>query len=887
MIRFAATVTVLAFLLSLSPVRAAAPAPDVVRATLDNGLRVVIVRDPLAPVVTEMVNYLVGSEDTPPGFPGMAHAEEHMVASRSNKILSENQIATITAYLGGDFDADTQNAVTQFFITTPADYLDVALRVEAARMRGALDLQSEWAKERGAIEQEVSGDLSNAFYRYYEKACAVLFAGTPYDHSPLGTRPSFDKTTGAMLLAFNKKWYHPNNAILVIAGNVDPNATLAQVKSIFGSIPRGAVPPHPQIKLGPVNSQAVINDTSDYPVPFVLLTYRLPGSRSPEFAATNVALDVLSSQRANLYALSAEGKALATGADFQESPAASLAFAYLATAPGGDTGAALSLLSGVIGDYVKNGVPAELVEAEKRREVAQLLFSRNSIEGLANDWSDALAVDGLSSPDDAIAEYNKVSADDVNAIFRKYFQRDQAVAGILTPQPGAVPSSGGSIGVKDTFVSKDAKPVPIPSWAKRATLPPQVPSSDVSPTDERLPNGIRLIVQPFSVSPTVTVRGSIRNNSALEEPAGKEGVSEVLGSLFSYGTASYDRVAFQKALDDAAADVSAGTSFGLTVPSQNFDRGMQLLADDLLHPALPPAYFTVVQKQTADGLKGEMTSPDYLAQRARAKALVPPGDPTLREATPATVESLTLDDVRNYHDMVFRPDQTTIVVSGDVTPAAARAAVEKYFGAWIASGPKPATDLPPIPPNKAARVNVTAPGRVQSSVTLAEVIGVHRGDPDADALRLGGAILAGGFYASRFSRDLRKESGLVYSIDAGSSIGKIRSTYTVEYGSDAKNVPKARVIIDRDLRQIAAKPPTETEMRQAKTQLVRDLSLSQASISAIADGLAARSTAGEALDEPTLRARALLGLTPQQVSAAFKKWIDPARFVEVVEGPAK
>jgi zinc protease len=95
------------------------------------------------------------------------------------------------------------------------------------------------------------------------------------------------------------------------------------------------------------------------------------------------------------------------------------------------------------------------------------------------------------------------------------------------------------------------------------------------------------------------------------------------------------------------------------------------------------------------------------------------------------------------------------------------------------------------------------------------------------------------------------------------------------------------VIIDRDLRQIATRPPTQTEMRQAKTQLVRDLSLSEASVSAIADGLAARSIAGLPLDEPTLRAQALLGLTAEQVRAAFKKWIDPARFVEVVEGPAK
>jgi zinc protease len=884
--RLAALALAAALLGSLAPSSAAAPAA-VLRATLGNGLRVVIVRDPLAPVVTEMVNYLVGAQDTPAGFPGMAHAEEHMVAGRSTKELTEDQVATITTFLGGDFDADTQDSITQYYITTPAEYLDVALRVEAARMRDTLDLQSEWAKERGAIEQEVSADLSNAFYRYYEKARAALFAGTPYDHDALGTRPSFDKTTGTMLKAFYDKWYAPNNAILVIAGNVDPATTLAQVKAIFGAIPRRAVPAHAPVHPGPIDNKEVIKDTSDFPVPVTILTYRLPGSTSRDFAATNIAIDVLSSQRANLYALAAEGKALAAGAQFQAAPAGSLAFAYIITAPLSDTNAALSLIGGVIGDYVKNGVPADLVEAAKRREVAQLLFSRNSISGLAQDWSEAIAVEGLSSPDDAIADYQKVSVDDVNRILRTYFQREQAVAGILTPKAGAVPSSGSSIGVKDTFGSKGTKPVALPAWAQRLTVVPSVPPSNLKPADLHLANGIRLIVQPFSISPTVTVEGSIRNNRYLQEPAGKEGVADVLAGLFSYGTTTLDRLAFQKALDDIAADVSAGTGFSLSVPSQGFERGMALLADDVLHPALPAPYFAIVQTQTAQALKGALTSPDYLAGRARLAALLPKDDPGLRQATPETVSALILDDVKAYHDTVFRPDMTTIVVTGDVTVDQARAVVEKAFGSWTASGPKPATDLPPIPLNKPSTATVTGPGRVQSSVTLVEEIGVHRGDPDYNALLLGNTILGGAFYSTRFSRDLRKENGLVYAISAGVSAGKTRSTYTVEYGSDPNKVAPARFMIDRDLRDLAHKPPTDAELRQAKTQLVRDVSLSEASVSSIASGLATRAQNGEPLDQVRRRTRAILALTAEQVRAAFAKWIDPARFVQVVEGPGK
>ena len=884
--RAIAATLVLALCGSFAPLQAA-PAQDVVRATLPNGLRVVIVRDPLAPVVTEIVNYLVGSQDTPPGFPGMAHAEEHMVAGRSTKELSSNQVATITTLLGGDFNADTQDSITQYYITTPSDYLDIALKVEAARMRDTLDLQSEWTQERGAIEQEVSGDLSNAFYRYYLKARAALFAGTAYDHTGLGTRPSFDKTTGAMLKTFFTKWYAPNNAILVIAGNVEPAATLAQVKSIFGSIPRRSIAAHAAINPGPVNSSEVIKDDSDFPVPFAILTYRMPGQLSKDFAAANIAMDVLSSPRGNLNALAAEGKALAAGAQFLPSPAGSLAFSYLVTPPGGDTDAALKTLDAVIVDYQKNGVPADLVDASKRREISQLQFSRNSIEGLAQDWSEALAVEGRNSPDDAVAEYTKVTLDDVNRIVRTYLLRDRAVAGILTPKPGSVPGGGGAIGVKDTFASKDAKPVPLPSWATRLTVPPSVPASNVKPVDVTLANGIRLIVQPFAISSTVTVRGAIRHNRNLQQPAGKDGVDDILGGLFTYGTTTYDRVAYQKQLDDIAADVTAGATFSLSVPSQGFDRGMQLLADDVLNPGLPPNYFAIVQKQTAQALQGQLTSPDYLAQHALLNAQLPKGDPGLREASLASVAAVTLDDVKAYHAAVFRPDMTTIVVAGNVTPAQARASVEKWFGAWTATGPKPQTDLPPVPPNAPATVAVTAPGRTQSSVTLAQNVGVRRSDPDYNALQLGDSILGGAFYSTRFSRDLRKDNGLVYNVAAGVSAGKPRGTYTVEFGSDPGNVSKARAIIDRDLHDLTAKPPTPTEMSQAKTQLVRDLSLSEASVASIASGLVSRASADLPLDEPTRRAKAILALTAEQVRAAFAKWIDPARFVQVVEGPAK
>jgi zinc protease len=204
------------------------PDKNVLRATLKNGLRVVIVRNPLAPVVTTVVNYEVGSNETPAGFPGTAHALEHMMF-RGNPGLSSDQLAQISAVMGGNFDADTQQTITQYYFTVPADDLELALHIESLRMSGILASEELWDKERGAIEQEVAQDLSNPEYLMYIKLLEAAFKGTPYATDALGTRPSFDKTTGAMLKNFHTKWYVPNNAILVIVGDVEPATTLATV----------------------------------------------------------------------------------------------------------------------------------------------------------------------------------------------------------------------------------------------------------------------------------------------------------------------------------------------------------------------------------------------------------------------------------------------------------------------------------------------------------------------------------------------------------------------------------------------------------------------------------------------------------------------------------
>jgi zinc protease len=857
---------------------------NVLRATLKNGLRVVIVRNPLAPVVTTVVNYEVGSNEAPDGFPGMAHALEHMMF-RGNPDLTADQLAHISAAMGGNFDANTQQTLTQYNFTVPADDLELALHVESLRMRGILGTDELWGKERGAIEQEVAQDLSNPEYLLYIKLLEAVFKGTPYEHDALGTRPSFDKTTGAMLQKFYHTWYAPNNAIYVIVGDVEPQATLAMVRRLFENIPSKRLPGRPAIHLQAVKP-ATLHMTSDLSYGLAVITFRLPGTDSRDNAAAQVLGDVLSSHRSDLYALVPAGKALSVEFALGSLPKASLAYAMGTFPKGGDGEALVKEMKAVIAQYVKQGFPGDLVEAEKRHEVADAEFEKNSVEGLAMSWSAALALEHHRSPDEDIEEIKRVTGADVNRVARKYLDLDHAIVAIMTPEDSGKATSSSTYGGHENFTSKDAATVPLPDWAsaKLAKLP-AVPESTVHPVVMTLTNGLQLIVQPETVSDTVNVYGRVRNHAGLETPEGQEGVDQVLGDLFSFGSESLDRVAFQKALDDIGANESAGTSFEVAVLTKYFDRGVQLLADNLLHPALPEKAFKTVRKQVTDSVAGLLESPDYLSQRALLAALFPKGDPVLRQATTNSVSALMLENVRAYHQHVFRPDLTTIVVVGNVTPDQAKDVIGKWFGDWTATGPKPETVPPAVSNNVASVIVVPDKSRVQDKAVLAETLGLNRYDPDYYPLQLGNLVLGGAFYATRLYRDLRKDSGLVYAVQSQFEVGKTRALYEVEFGCDPPNVSKARAIIERNLNDMQTKPVSADELQQAKAQWLREIPLSESSVSSIASTLLSLATRDLPLDEQTRAAQRCSTMTAEEVQAAFAKWLHPADLVQAVQGP--
>ena len=857
---------------------------NILRATLTNGLQVIIVRNTIAPVVTTMVNYRVGSDETPAGFPGTAHATEHMMF-RGSPGLSADQLAAISAAFGGDDNADTQQAVTQYFFTTPAENLKVALRIEATRMKDLLPDESLWTKERGAIEQEVAQDLSNPEYVFYMQLLQAMFKGSPYEHDALGTRPSFDKTTGADLRKFHNTWYAPNNAVLVVVGNVEPQIVLAQVKKTFGTMPSKVLPARPEYNFSPVKPDTLKLDT-DLPYGMAAITFRFPGTENPDFAAAQILSDVLSSQRGNLYGLVPQGQALFAQFSYDTLPKAGIGYAIAGFPAGGDSTNLLNQVKAILLAEITNGVSAELVEAAKRREIISAELQKNSVSGLASAWSQAVAVEGRNSPDDDINLFRAVTVADVNRIAKTYLDFDHAFSAILTPTPSDKPISSKSFGGGESLVSTKNENVKLPSWAKKVADKLPLPASALSPFVTNLPNGIRLIVQPETVSGTVSDFGRVKNNALVQTPAGQDGVSETLEQLFNYGSKSLDRLAFQKALDDIGANESAGADFSLQVLPENFARGVQLLADNELSPALPETDFKIIQTQLAASVAGKLQSPDHIAGHALTTALFPRGDPSTRQTTPTTVKSLTIDDVKNYYARTFRPDMTTIVVIGKISPDEAVAAIEKNFGDWKASGEKPSTLFPPAPTNSVSVTHVPDASRVQDKVTLAQTLQLTRTNADYYALQLGNHVLGGGFYATRLYRDLREKAGLVYFVSSSFNIGLTRGVYQSSYACDPPNVSKARAMILRDLKQMQTEKVSARELHQAKLMLLRDIPLAEASVDGIANGWLTRTAIGLPLDEPVRAGKIYVQLSAKDVQKAFTKWLRPDGLVQVTQGPA-
>ncbi len=872
--------------------RTAAIGPDdttVVKATLANGMRIVVVRSTLAPVVSTEMTYLVGSRDDPASVPGMAHAQEHMMF-RGTRDVSTSVLGTIATALGGQFNAGTTQTLTQYEFTVPASNLDAVMRIESDRMRGALDLQSEWQNERGAIEQEVLRDETQPGADFFRKVEEIAFAGTPYEHEGVGTRTAFDRLTGPEIKNFYDKWYAPNNAVLVIAGDVDPAQAIADARSRFEAIPRRDVPAHQAAHLEPLRRR-VMQEPTALAYPLAVVAFRMPGVNSADFLPAFVLQEILGSDRSPIHALQDSGLAISAGWQSEGYvPETQLGYAIAALPPGFSALSMTRRLESIMRTYEQSGVPRELFETTKRQAIAQQELSRNSISALASDWATTIALDDEPS----IAREQQLIADvslaDVNRVAKRYLNLDHAIIGALTPAANATqnaPPAPAQTGTERPLAAKPAV-TDLPDWATNLVHNVTLPPSTASPVRTTLPNGITLIVQPEKISDSVFLFGNTRTNPALEEPPEKDGVSTVLDALYDEGTKTMDRAAFGRAQDEIDSQISGGSRFALQTTSSTFERAVALLAQDELQPRFLAPAFANAQRRSAENVATALNTVGTAATRSMDEKLVPAGDPTLREPSVAGIRDLTLDDVTSYYRKTIRPDLTTIVVVGNVSPETARAVIERAFGGWHSAGTPPKIELPPIPLNASANVRLTVPELGQDAVTLSQIIPLSRTAPQYAALQLGNAILGGGSLGpeqSRLFRDIRQEAGLVYSITSQLSTGGARSRFVIDYACLPANEARISALVDSEIARLQTQPVGSFELDLMKASIVRHTLVDEGSLGSIGGTLLDDAGAHLPLDQPRLDAQAVMRTDAGAVQSAFAANIHPSNFVHVLVGP--
>lgn len=847
------------------------PDKNVVQSTLGNGLRVVIVRNTIAPVVTVQMNYLAGSNESPPGFPGTAHALEHMMF-RGSPGLSGDQINAILTGVGGESNAFTSQTDTRYISTVPAGDLEPMLRLEAIRMRGIDCDERQWGLERGALNQEVAMNNSSSWSPVVEQVYGRLFADTPFSHDALGDSDSYDRTAASLLRRFHRDWYLPNNAVLVIAGDVEPLAVLRLVQELFAGIPARPLPARGAVIFRPLKERKMTVE-ADVSYGTAMLAYRLPGAGHGDYAAGQVLAGVLGGVSSGFSPLEEREGFLLSGFEGIGAPQSPAAVAMVSLAAGRELRPAVTRLREIVAGYLRDGIPEDQVEAVKRMMALDAGSEAGSAPQLAEAWSSAVVQEGYQSPAARQQALQRVTVRDVTRVARAWLRDDAALA-VLIP---AGDNGSEMTGVKtarrgiESFRPRTFRQVDLPVWAEGVgRLPDAVPRSEAV-SDMRLPNGLRLIVLRQESGGLLTLRGRVANEPRLQVPQGREGVDQLLGMMMKRpSTAAYSRERFQAELDRLGVDMELGTDFSMTARRECFEKGVEMLAGGLIRPLLPRSEFAAVQRRYSELLATRNSEREW--EQAYLRSLYRSGDPELRRATVTTARRITLDDVTGYHAAVTRPDVTTIVIQGELSPENARRIVEQHFGSWQATGERPATDLPPAPDNLPRSLHVPDRASRQVRVTLAHTSRLTRRHPDFYPLLVGMRILSGSS-ASRLYRHVREERGLVYDIDAEFTAGRLRSVFAVNYGADAAGVEAVRRVVEADIADLREHPVSPAEIEQARGLAARQFILMGSSSDGLAALLLDLADEGLPLDQHVRAAREIRTVTPEQVRDAFRRWI--------------
>jgi zinc protease len=795
----AAALTAAVALCPIGPARAdTAPAtqpssvPDVQKIdfteeTLPNGLRVIYAPMHQAPVCQVRVLYHVGSRDERPDRQGFAHMFEHMMFRGSAHVPPQEHMKLIDE-VGGICNAFTSFDQTVYHDTVPSEDLGLALYLEADRMSSFKVTDQIYQIERKVVAQEWMLQQNRPYGNMGTKLFGTVFTKSSYQWTPIGNMQHLLAAPAAELQDFFNTYYVPNNAVLVIAGDVDVAAARKLVHQYYAWIPAGAPVQHPHTdEPQQTEARSVTMPDRLAQLTEVVGAYHIPAYKSQDQYALSVLGAILgegASSRLERALVNNEHPLCASaGAGSDSLEYAGIFEVEGSVLPGKDAEAVKKILAEQVADIVKNGVtPAELNRAKTDSRV-QAIHGRETCEEVAGDVGDAaLWADDPNRVNTDLAKLDAVTAADVQEVARKYLQPQLVTLVTVTPDPlGTLSRKAAATGAaaalfKGAAVAPSTQPivykdVKFPAdYPTKPPLPPAGTAAHFEKGQETTVNGVHVIVLTDHRLPLVNWSLAMRRGSD-SDPADKLGLAGMTASMLSHGAGSrtYQQLSDELATHGISLGVGAGgdrTSLGGSCTTDELDRGFGLSRDILMAPTFPADEFAKLKAQMVAGVTQGMASPAAAASQELAHELY--GDtPMGRHATAATVSAVTLDDVKKCYADFYHPDDAILTISGDVSFEHGVELAKQLTAGWQPKEmPAVSYDLPAPSVSPKPIILIDNPDGSAGAGAIVDM-GIRAYDIHDDADKYAGSLantLLSSGIESRLMEYVRAKKGYVYGI---------------------------------------------------------------------------------------------------------------------------
>ena len=773
--------------------------------TLGNGLRVVVHEDRKAPVVAVSIWYNVGSKDEPAGRTGFAHLFEHIMFNGSENAPGE--YFEYTRAIGAtDLNGTTWFDRTNYFQTVPRPALERALFLESDRMGhllGALT-QENLTNQIGVVQNEKrQGDNEPYGLVEYAQLEALFPEGHPYRHSTIGSMADLSAATLDTAREWFRENYGPNNAVLVLAGDINAAEARPLVERYFGPIPRGPVnePAQAAVPTLPARVDQVMHDR----VANTRL-YRdwvVPGLTSEDAVPLSVAgaiLGGLSSSRLDNTLVRGEQSAVRVSAGLQAFHRVSMFEVTVDVKTGQDAAVVSRRLDELIADFVRAGPTAD----EVQRAVASALSGRiQGLEQVGGFGGKAVALaEGMLYANDPnfyrtrLQRLAAVTPQQVRAAMQRWLTRPVYALTVAQGEREAYEEAPGVTGQRApgaNISTSSQRPryytPPQPGDQPLAPSPyDQRPMPEVSgsatldfPTIERatLSNGIRVVYARRQAVPVTRIAVEFDAGIAAD-PSSRIGTQAMMLNLLREGTTSLNSTQLAEAQERLGATIVTGANLDRTVVSlvsltPNLSPSLGLLADVIRNPAFAPAEVERIRNQQLSGIDQEMTQPAAIAARALPGLIYgndhPYGKPLTGSGDRQVVQGLTRDELVGFHQTWIRPDNAVIFAISDLPLRELMVQLEARFGNWrpaagVARGTK---TFPAHAPSTSPRIVLIDRPQSPQSVILAGQLLAAEGTQDLLNLQAANEVLAGNFLA-RINMDLRERRGWSYGAGGGPNL---------------------------------------------------------------------------------------------------------------------